>query len=891
MNWTGGTLSRSRNANAKVSLSVKQKNHFAKARVKLQNRRQPPPEIQYFDFGEWKPESGVHDDRTSKLVKRKERASSQRTLDQFENVEGVVRKLKSLRPRNEARQRKEHSPINDRNKARKRQRSPIDDTEGHVLPSGIAIPPISPVIISSRPPSSASTVQAEPATKRTSKRPRTSTPSTSDEPDPLAVLDSVEAKRRKLLQENDWVGIERQRRLSKPIKMKFTDAKDRDLIGRRRPLNSSAVQNRWNMQGSKQMKIPLTASFSEKPRGLPRRFADEYWSAEDRMSIRIGSKGTNEGPISDEILDCGQSPGSVRRSSQSNLVQNFDYDNAGPTPKPQHRGREVTTPSASRDESSGPFHSLFSQEEVEQSGIAQLVEAATIADDDSLSLAEDELQLPEDYHFPEPEPVFRLVFEQTPQPRGRTSQLNDNSSPIVRDFAFIEGQLTGAAIENCNGLEEHISEQAPVEDAQASTSPLSIATSQYMQELENQSVGPGGQRLFAKNMANMIATARAQPTVTSNKAEDSVGATGDRERNVSVQPDAIQDKENIQPTEDEDEIWRSFINLDDVHEFESNQEQPTTTHIPHATSKAPVHEKQAPHHVSTTSTSQKAPPPPSSRDDDELIWQNFIFSDSNPTDEWNIEEARPESLPGSHISPYDPARIQPSMMAEAATSPVKQNPHLLDEMLDDSTLILDDASRYANASTTSTGSPGMTENVSSMPQQVSNPSDSPDQSYSVLATASPSTQSHSSNLPPPGPKPRLSNPSFLRVEASSSSSTPAHLIKYLSPPTGATTTTNNDNNPSSDELTWTPSRLSAATKEKVVFKKPSRYVGEWASDPPEPVHLGRRISKRGKKTEAAQRVKGKAGKGKGGRKSRNTEAEVEAETGMDEGDTDDIVDD
>lgn len=85
--------------------------------------------------------------------------------------------------------------------------------------------------------------------------------------------------------------------------------------------------------------------------------------------------------------------------------------------------------------------------------------------------------------------------------------------------------------------------------------------------------------------------------------------------------------------------------------------------------------------------------------------------------------------------------------------------------------------------------------------------------------------------------------------------------------------------------------MSAATKEKVVFKKPSRYVGEWASDPLEPVHLGRRISKRGKKTEAAQRIKGKAGKGKGGRKSRNTEAEVETETGLDEGDTDDIVDD
>lgn len=794
MNWTGGTLSRSRNANANVSISVKQKNHFAKARVKLQNRRQPPPEIQYFDFGEWKPESGVHDDRRSNPVRRKERASSQRTLDQFENVEGVVRKLKSLRPRDEARQKEERFPFNDGNEARKRRRSPIDDTEGHVLPSGIAIPPISPVPISSHLPSSTSPIQDEFTTKRTSKRLRASTPSTSDEPDPLALLDSVGSKRRKLLEENDWVGIERQRRMSTPIKMKFTDAKDRDLIGRRRPLNSGAVQNRWNVQGPRQMKVPLTASYSEKQPILSRPLADEYWSREDTMNIRIGSKGMTEGPISNELLDCYQSPG----PSQSPVVQNFNYDNAGPTLKPQDQRREVTTSSAFKDGPSEPFHSLLSPEDVEQSGIAQLVEAATIADDDNHSLAEDELQLPEDYNFPEPEPGFRLAFEQTPQPRGQTSKLNDSSSPIVRDFAFVEGQPIGATVEesarpgNCSVFDEQIPEHAPVKDALPSTSPLSIATSRYMQELENKSLGSRGRGLVTKNMANCVATVRAQPTVNSNKTEASRETTGDRERTVSVQPDVIEGKENVQPTEDEDEIWRKFVDID---EFQSNQQQPTTKQIPHVAPRAPlVHEKQAPHQAPAESTTQKAPPPWSSRDDDELIWQNFIFSDSNPNDEWLIEEASPESPPGNHISPYDPARVQPSMIAEAATSPVKQNPHLMDEMLDDS-MILDDASRYANVSMTSNWSPGSTENVSSMPQRVSNPSDSPSRSSSVLATASPATQRHSSNLPPPNPNPRLPNPSSLIAEASSSS-IPTYLIQYLSPPTGATANNNNNiNNP------------------------------------------------------------------------------------------------
>lgn len=877
MNWTGGALSRSRNANAKESLSVRQKNHFAKARVKLQKGRHSPPEIQYFDFGEWKPQCGVHDDQRSKPGKRTERASSQRTLDQFENVEGVVRKLKSLRPRTDTRK-WGRSPINDSHEARKRKRSPINDTEGDVLPSGVAIPPISPIIISSRSPVTSSPNHAEPTATPTSKRLPISPSSTSDDPDLLAVLDTVEAKRRKLLEENDWVGVERQKRMSKPVNMTFTDAEDRDLIGRRRPLNSSTVQNRWNMQGSRRTKIPMTASYSEKPRGPHGGLGDDKWSA-DGISIHIGSTATNKGPISDEMLDGYQSPVKPQHSSQSRSVQNFDYDHVGSTPKPQHRRREVTTPLASKDESSEPFHSLFSPEEVEQSGKAQLVEAATIVDNDNLSPPENELRLPEDYRFPEPEPGFRLVFEQTPQPRGQTSVLNNSSSPIVRDFALMKGQPTGAAIERvahpeCRKvLDGQVSGYAPVEEEQSNTSPLSIATSRYMQELENQTFGSGSQGLFDANLANKIATARV---VDRNKAEQKRETTGDREREISEQPDEARDKEVIQPTEydDDDEIWRSFVNPDGIHEFQPNQEQPTTTQIPHATPRAPDHDVQALDQVFTKSTAPKTPP--SSSQDDEMVWWNFIFSDLGPNDEWDIEEASPNSPPGNHILKYGPARTQPSMIAEAATSPVKQNPHLLDEMLDDSTLILDDASRYANVSTSSTGSPGMAEKASSVPQQLLHPSDSPLGS-SVSATASPTihdTQTLSSNLPPPQPNPRIPKPYSLIAEPASS--LPARQPQNPSP-TGAT-----NNDPSSDELGWTPSRLPATTKEKVVFSKPSRYV----SDPPGTVHLGRKISKGRKKmglAEAVERAKGKVGgRGKGRRKSGNTEAEI---------DTDDIVDD
>lgn len=840
MNWTGGALSRSRNANAKVSLSVKQKNHFAKARVKLHNgQSSSPPKIQYFDFGEWRREN---DDRRSKP--EKQRVSSQRTLDQFQNVQGVVRKLKSLRPKNEG---------------KKRKRSPINDTEGYVLPSGIAVPPISPTIVSSRRTASPTSDQAEPTVKRTS------SPSIGDELDSLAFLDSVEDKRRKLLQENDWVGVERQRRISMPVKMKFTDAKDRDLIGRRRPLNSSAVQNAENVQSSRPVELPPIAFFSKKSRGLVRCHADEYWSTNNGLSTRVASQDMQQGLLSDKILDPCQSSRIVQRSSR--VVNSFSSENARFTPNPRHRRREANTPFIFSDESSEPFCNLVSPEKVKQSGIAQLEEAANIA--------EDELQLPEDYHFPEHKPEFRLIFEQTPQPYDHIPAIQDRRSPIVRDFAFVKGQRPGAAIEypadseDRNMLEEMMFEYAPVEGAKSSTSPLSIATSRYMQELENQSFGSDGRRLFAQNMANPAANARTQSAANLEKAEEKRGMAGDRERHISVLPDEGPSEEPIQPTENEDRIWLNFINPDELDNLHQSQEQPLMTHKPRTTAKVSVDEKNIRRQALQKPGLDTAPPPPP---DDELLWRKFIFSDSDPDDhEWVIEEASRSELPAdNHVSAYNPTHTQPSMVAEAATSPIKQNPHLLDEMLDDATSDLDDdTSRYVNVSTSSAWSPGTARSASSTSQRRLSPSNLPPSRSSVpvtTLTAAYDSQGRSSDPPLPESSTRVSNPSSLIAEASSSS-IPIHSVYYASP-------TNATHSSSSDELSWTPSRLHGfpTPKEKVVFKKPSRYVGEKASDPPAPVHLGRKrgtMSKDKKKqkgmslAEAVERAKGKAdGKGR-----------------------------
>lgn len=870
MNWTGGALSRSRNANVKASLLVKQKNHFAKARVKLQHgQRVSPPEVQYFDFGEWKPERGVRDDRQSDRVNRN--ASSQRTLDQFHNVQGVVRKLKSLRPRQEERS--------------KRKRSLIDDTEGYVLPSGIPIPPISPTVIGPRSHSGSSPVQAEPTEQDVMNPLQASISSTSDRLYPLAALDSVETKRRRLLQQSDWVGIERQKCLSKPIKMKFTDAKDRDLIGRRRPFNGSAVQNRWNVKYSRPTKIPLMTACDE---------GDESWKP-DGMSIRIGSTASSKGPIVDEMLDCYHAP-EVNRSAHR--LRYSEYTNLGHEPQSQYRPREATTPSGLRKMSSEPFRSLFSPEEIEQSCVTQLVEASTIPEIDNLSFTEDHLQLPEDYKVLDPKPRFRLVFDQTPELHGQTSKFDHGNGPNVGDLSSTERNCQGNAVEQTAHNQEHdvpkdpLSGLGPTQNARPSTSPLSIATSRYMRELEDQNLGTDGPEVFSRSVADRPAHTKAQPALNTKAAEDERYTNLNEGSEGSEQHEEVQGKENVHPTEDEDEIWRCFISLDDVHGPQASE--PTATHIAPRTANAPLQDQQIPAQPSIRSNPQIPPP---HAPDDEQIWRDFIFSspnansnNNNNNNEWTLEEAspKPPSPKISHTSTtYDPTRPQPSMVAEAATSPVKQNRHLLllDEMLDDSPPFLDAASHYAHAATSPPGSHRSTGDVSNMhPQQSFHPSSSSSSSSSILTATIPTT-THNKG---PNREETTNTPSSSLLQAHTSPLSSSNELSRTPPPPP-------------------PPKRERERTEKVTFRKPTRYTGaeNASSSSSEPVHclrLGRRIGR----SSAARRGQGKGtakGKGKGKGKGRSLAEAVERakkrqvggrrhrKEGKSEEDEDEIVDD
>ncbi|KAL8683240.1 MAG: hypothetical protein Q9186_000742 [Xanthomendoza sp. 1 TL-2023] len=207
MNWTGGSLSRSRRQNA--NLSGIQKKHFARARGKLLNGRPPPHQIDIAIFQDIEHKDRTLGGKSSAHDTPRERQSSQMILEDFENVRPVVRQLQSIRPRHALATTLRSPGFESQGPSSSRKHHPTRLSQTKTLHSNCSH--------SSR----------EANARATESVPRHSrTPSATDE---------LEAKRRELLGIYDWVGLEKM----KPVKMKFADAEDRDLIGKRRIVKSN----------------------------------------------------------------------------------------------------------------------------------------------------------------------------------------------------------------------------------------------------------------------------------------------------------------------------------------------------------------------------------------------------------------------------------------------------------------------------------------------------------------------------------------------------------------------------------------------------------------------------------------------------------------------------
>lgn len=250
MNWNGGTLPRA-SKNAKTSLSLVQRRHFAKARGKLQSGPTSSPGIDFSIFQDAK-----HANKRPHIVEpgagRLHQDHQSQRVHESSGVAPTERHLSFIEPdyRNDIRN---HSPLvegDSRNEERKLTKPPF-------------------VLHSCPRPSSASTLES--ATSHVRQR--------DVEAPGLPAADDLEARRQELLRTRDWVGLD----YTKPVHMKFAEVKDRDMIGKRRPVKKGNDE-RGHGVGNKRLKTAHGHERLSTPRHVPHRSA----SPED-ISIRIGS--------------------------------------------------------------------------------------------------------------------------------------------------------------------------------------------------------------------------------------------------------------------------------------------------------------------------------------------------------------------------------------------------------------------------------------------------------------------------------------------------------------------------------------------------------------------------------------------------------------------------
>ena len=248
MNWTGGAFPRSRNGNAKATLTNLQKKHFAKVRGKLLSAPASSPE---FDPAIFKDAGNRHSrpqqDTSRKATRQKHQ--TQTRLEAYDNVAPAIRKLASIRPY-------------------KSYASPHSgSTYGRTSLGVLELAPH---------PSQPHVEGAD-----NSFRPNVAQHDTSGVqlPHPDPSTESFEAKRQDLLRRADWVGLAN----TKPVEIQFSTAKERDRIGKRRRLDS-AEQKVPQSQLNKQQRLAYNLYEDRRP---SQRYRQPSSSLGD-ISVRIG---------------------------------------------------------------------------------------------------------------------------------------------------------------------------------------------------------------------------------------------------------------------------------------------------------------------------------------------------------------------------------------------------------------------------------------------------------------------------------------------------------------------------------------------------------------------------------------------------------------------------
>lgn len=841
--------------------------------------------------------------------------SIQKTLDQFETTKPLVRKLGSLKERREP---------------PKRKRTPLEETRYQAEPKTWKLQTKAPIIISSN------SNTSSPAAKH---RLLHSSSSSED----ILNTPSIEAKRRRLLEKDDWMGLNRP--AMKPVKMKFADPADTDLIGKRRRISKTSYRHPLD----RSRPIMREAIPVKRPHETLK--AREQYYPEGDISVRIGSAvdrsdgraslkdNTRLSVLSDELLD-GVLPQLAHEPQPS--VPVFNTPGPAPIRLSGHGYREVLTPSAYMTDSSSASRASDRVDHLRRhrqaSSPVRMAEKFTSNGIDELR----EWALPStEQEQAQEDPSFRLIFRDAPRPCAQRVK-GRRSSPNVPEFAFTEVRTPKHSLElpaaspafkrvpwnkieirnvrnpqhaerdidkaNTGLRAERLADVVPqpvlaapenleathvdnhqihsdpnVETLCITTPPSAMASAQILTEFQNCVASNArledGITRTLQDMEKRFAreTCKALPPTSPRKAPQLIDRLGqlphDHSQATSEVMGSIRDLTIPGP--------KGKTSL-----LQPPLQASSGTRVLQRPAKSSVTSNDE-SQISISATKDKKEALKAA-EDEEAAWRKLVFGDDQDSNDHTFEE--PEVPSQTSSSPNRPHLTQPSLLAEAATSPLMQNPHLADSTFNTSSssdAFCSPIHNYTEDSPTR----DFTSSPQPPPPPISTGPPTPAQ------PSLPRTLSHNpitSSLQAEASSPTHQNPSHGTLSSDELQRPPERLPQF--PGTSGKQSQNqasrrlgsNQEQRASDHQTHRQGRN--LQEAKIVFKKPTRYVGTYSSDPVPPVVLGDRVLRSGRRVGDVER-KGanetREAKGKSGLEERDVLHEHEQYF---MGDDDDIVD-
>ena len=796
MNWTGGILDRSRNANS--SLTAKQKAHFAKARGKLSTSRFPLQAFEIF-----------------KNVPRSAGTSVKRPVEQSSGHFRPTGKVKTNPHRTSHRRESlEHHGSKRSQRSRHEIEMPRPRPSGHPEHTTRC----SPIIISS-PHSSIFGFKEDGCISPSGQVQQILKKSREDQSAP--VLATTDAHRALLLGTTDWIGILH----NQPAKVDFTDSYDRSQIGKRRRLSdlkdSSFKPKRGRYSARSQRPRQYLHTLSEFPSqaDISVRIGSmvDRQSARDKTEERWISKLDYAATVSDEML-------LDERFSDRSVISDNPFRKRPPIHE-VHHSRQLQglkfTPSSFRTVTQDPTTNANKKFDC---GTFSLQRDPDIIKQGLLRLRSSE-KWPVEDSTPIP-----FSFEDAPpledgSSEPRTGSRRDRKPDIRHTHASSTRVTTTESQEEPPKLTDMTVRDSLAKPRFFDTSSLTRGTMDYLDKLDNSSRMPA-HLAYRPQGAGPWTNCHQEPVPQRNESSEE-GMS--RPCSPTTREDSATHNTH-QVLEDEGEAFERSMQDDAL------ERQP----VPEAFGPAAIPFQKANEHVSDVdateeSATRQAKTLHETMDEDEALWRSFLFGEGRSNYNWVVQPGSEDLavLPHNVTSVDSEAHTQPSMEAEVATSPIKQNAHLLEEARSSSQAArTNGASQIAVASNTSQA------DSDEMLDDANQHSDSALLDSSRLHKSQPirARAVHSNEVSSNMAQASISPPTTL--SARNGNTIPSSLSAQAPTP-------NLPPQISSDELSWSPSRLSqSVAKPIVVFRKPTRYVGVRSSDPVEPVRLGVKVSAR-----------------------------------------------